>query len=133
MVAMSSNWLDLMDYDSNQSMTDDENTKPGIGLFDAFIQSRLHKVIDILLVLLLGTSSVSRASFDAELDSSRCGVNLLIKKNMNILSEDSLSRKRSLNEMKSTDIDRYIAKMSKSPPKAKQKMNAQGSWTKTKS
>jgi len=108
-VAMSSNWLDLMDYDSNQSMTDDENTKPGIG-----------------------TSSVSRASFDAELDSSRCGVNLLIKKNMNILSEDSLSRKRSLNEMKSTDIDRYIAKMSKSPPKAKQKMNAQGSWTKTK-
>jgi len=106
---MASNWLDLMDNDSNLSLSEDENTRPGIA-----------------------TVSASRASFDAELDSSRCGVNLLIKKKMNILSEDSLSRKRSLNEMKSTDIDRFIAKMSRSPPKAKQKVNAQGRWTKTK-
>ena len=33
---MASNWLDLMDNDSNLSMTDDENTKPGMGLFDVF-------------------------------------------------------------------------------------------------
>jgi len=104
---MANNWLDLMDNDSNLSMSEDENTKPA-------------------------TVSASRASFDSELDSSRGGVNLLIKKKMNILSEDSLSRKRSLNEMKSTDIDRFIASMSRSPPKAKQKVNAQGRWTKTK-
>jgi len=104
---MTTNWLSICDNDSNISMTDDENTRPGM-------------------------ASISRSPFDAELDSSRCGVNLLIKKKMNILSEDSLSRKRSLNEMKSTDIDRFIAKMSKSPPKAKQKMNAQGGWAKTK-
>lgn len=107
MSTMANNWLDLMDNDSNLSMSEDENTKPA-------------------------TVSASRASFDSELDSSRGGVNLLIKKKMNILSEDSLSRKRSLNEMKSTDIDRFIASMSRSPPKAKQKVNAQGRWTKTK-
>jgi len=105
---MTTNWLDLMDNDSNISMTDDENTRPALD------------------------RGASRSSFDAELDSSRCGVNLLIRKNMNILSEDSLSRKRSLNEMKSTDIDRFIAKMSGSPPKAKQKVDAEGRWTKTK-
>merc|ERR1712013_900346 len=56
------------------------------------------------------------------------GVNLLFKKQIKIISEDSQSRKRTLNEMNSTDADDTLRAMSKLPPKAKQRTDDEGHW-----
>jgi len=95
---MTTNWLELMGDDSDLSMT--------------CLDDDLSRQTDR----------------DPELDHSRQGVNLLFKKQIKIISEDSQSRKRTLNEMASTDTDDTLREMSKLPPKAKQRTDDEGHW-----
>jgi len=91
---MATSWLDLMGEDSNLSMTS------------------INSVTSL---------DDEKSRFDPEFDRSRQGVNLLFKKNIKIISDDSQSRKRRFQQIKSDDEnDTFL------PPKAKQRMNVNG-------
>merc|ERR1712228_123068 len=98
MGTMTTSWLDLMGDDSNISMAS------------------------------LASVETSNHKFDPEFDSSQQGVNLLFKKNIKLISDDSQSRKRRFQQIKSNDKENnnYL------PPKAKQRTNANGDWKKRK-
>merc|ERR1712244_59202 len=76
----------------------------------------------------LASVETSNHKFDPEFDSSQQGVNLLFKKNIKLISDDSQSRKRRFQQIKTNDKEN----MGYLPPKAKQRTNANGDWKKRK-
>merc|ERR1719189_1615574 len=96
------NWLDLMGDDSNISMAS--------------------------MASMASLECENKSRLDPDFDSSQQGVNLLFKKNIKLISDDSQSRKRRFQQIKTNDKENinYL------PPKAKQRTNANGDWKKRK-
>ena len=109
----SQSWLDIMAEDSNISMA---------------------SIASIASVTSIG----SITSKDPEFDNSKQGVNLLFNKNVQIIGDDSQSRKRTFKEMESQQTEYQQIESNKEnqkflPPKAKQRTNVNGDWKKRKS
>ena len=99
---MATSWLDLMGDDSNISMAS--------------------------MASMASLECENKSRVDPEFDHSQQGVNLMFKKNIKIISEDSQSRKRTFKSIK-TSADENANCL---PPKAKQRTNDKGHWMKRK-
>jgi len=114
----SRSWLDIMAEDSNISM------------------ASITSITSITSNDQILTTTSSKTK-DPEFDNSKQGVNLLFNKNVQIICDDSQSRKRTFKEMESQQTEHQQIESNKEnhkflPPKAKQRTNVNGDWKKRK-
>jgi len=101
-VAATTSWLDLMGDDSNISMAS--------------------------MTSMASVECENKSRLDPEFDHSQQGVNLLFKKNIKLLSDDSQSRKRTFDFIKKANDENANCL----PPKAKQRTDDKGNYMKRK-